>query len=76
MSNEDNQNNNQQPQGKITPETVFKQLNQAKVKSKGEDLKKAVEEQLKAHDVADAADEKVAKIFEEIQALQTAKYPA
>lgn len=76
--NENNENKNKQEQKpqKITPESIFKNINQEKIKIKGQELKAAVQEQMKADDLKTAADEKVNKIFEEIQILQTAKYKA
>jgi DNA-binding protein len=75
MSEDDIKQNNNQQGGKPTAATVFKQLNQAKIKAKGEELKKAVEELVKVDALRDAAFEKVNTLEEEIDDLTRASLP-
>lgn len=58
---------------KVTKEAAFKKLMEAKIKAKGAELDKAVEEYLKADDLRTVALEKMNKIEEEVKTLQASK---
>jgi hypothetical protein len=74
-SKDENNKGQQQQQKRPTADAAFKSLNEAKIKAKGEELKKAVDELLKADMLRNAALDKVNGIEEEINELSKASFP-